>query len=221
MKHSEPKTKAPNDQTEVRNKPSPATPASKAPAGEPSKEEKLGVSQQKAVTGEKKTTSEVETPTKPKPVAAQSETATTPQSTAEKKTEATTPAQESAKPKPFTALVTDDNYFNRDIFRMALEDAGFVVDEAENGKGCQAALAQKNFDLLVLDLQMPDLSGLDILRDIDEKKSKGQMSILVVTANPHMVTEDVEDKADYTMQKPVDVAAFSTFVKRLIERKRR
>ena len=125
-----------------------------------------------------------------------------------------------AEPVKINALVTDDNYFNRDIFRVALEDAGFIVEEAPNGKTCLALLEKQQFDLLILDLQMPGMNGVEILREIDTKKSKGNMSILVITANPHMVTEEVEAKADFTMQKPVDVVAFSTFTKRLIDQRR-
>ncbi len=220
MKHSKPKSQDQNNQpvkAEVITKSVPSTTPTESspPAVETKKVEVTPVE----VSAPKKAKPSVDTVPKDAPAKTKPEVAAK-EDTTPKKAEVEEPAKE-VKQAPFTALVTDDNYFNRDIFRMALEDAGFVVDEAENGKSCQTALAEKTFDLLVLDLQMPDISGLDILRDIDTKQSKGTMSILVVTANPHMVTEDVEDKADYTMQKPVDVAAFSTFVKRLIERKRR
>lgn len=123
------------------------------------------------------------------------------------------------KPSPVVlkALVTDDNYFNRDIFKVALEDIGFFVEEAPNGRTCLNFLEKETFDLLVLDLQMPDLNGLEILRRLSQEKVD-KMSILVITANPHMITEEVEEKADFTMQKPVDVADFSNFAKRIMDR---
>lgn len=115
-----------------------------------------------------------------------------------------------------TALVTDDNFFNRDIFKVALEDAGFETAEAENGKSCLAVLDNQKFDLLILDLQMPDINGLDIMRQLKAKNGERTMRILVVTANPHMITPDVEDMADFVMQKPVNVTDFSNFAKRMV-----
>jgi DNA-binding response OmpR family regulator len=115
----------------------------------------------------------------------------------------------------YTALVIDDNFFNRDIFRESLEAAEYVVKEAETGKDGLALLAVETFTLLVLDLQLPDMTGIDILKKVRADGTHDKMRVLVVTANPHMVTEFVENDTDYVMQKPINVMEFMMFAKRL------
>lgn len=112
-----------------------------------------------------------------------------------------------------TALVVDDNFYNRDLSRLALEHVGYQVSEAENGAIAVEMLEKDTFDLMVLDLAMPELSGVDVLREI--KNRYAPMSIIVMTANPHMVIEDVESQVDLVMYKPIDITGFVKLVDRL------
>ncbi len=112
-----------------------------------------------------------------------------------------------------TALVVDDNYYNRDLSRLALEHVGYEVTEAENGALAVSMLEESTFDLLVLDLAMPELNGVEVLREIKNRYSP--MSIIVMTANPHMVIEEVEANVDLVMYKPIDITGFVKLVDRL------
>lgn len=112
-----------------------------------------------------------------------------------------------------TALVVDDNYYNRDLSRLALEHVGYEVTEAENGALAVSLLEKHSFDLMVLDLAMPELNGVEVLREI--KNRYAPMSIIVMTANPHMVIEDVEANVDLVMYKPIDITGFVRLVDRL------
>jgi CheY-like chemotaxis protein len=117
----------------------------------------------------------------------------------------------------YTALVVDDNFYNRDIFKIALINAGFQVTETASGTEGLTILQKEVFDLLVLDLQMPDMDGREVLRSINEgQPGRKRMRTIVVTANAHMATDEVEDAADYIMYKPIDVMEFTRFVKRLV-----
>ena len=111
-----------------------------------------------------------------------------------------------------SALVVDDNFHNRMIFKIALETAEYSVVEVESGADGLAQLNKTNFDLLVLDLQMPGMSGQEVLNAMPKNP---KLHILVVTANPHMTTGPIEEVADYIMYKPINVGEFSAFVKRL------
>lgn len=124
--------------------------------------------------------------------------------------------------RQYTAFVVDDNWFNRDIFRIALESAGYEVSEAENGKQCVSQLESHTYDLLVLDLQMPEMDGRSVLRRLRPMPQHKGMRVIVVTANAHLVPGEIEDVADYVMYKPLDVSEFTNFAKRitrLIDRK--
>jgi CheY-like chemotaxis protein len=116
-----------------------------------------------------------------------------------------------------SALVVDDNFFNRDIFRIALEHAGYEVACAENGMQGLELLTARTFNLLVLDLQMPQIDGRAVLKEIHAGNTSASkaMRVVVVTANAHMATEDINDWADYVMYKPINVPEFADFVKRL------
>jgi CheY-like chemotaxis protein len=114
-----------------------------------------------------------------------------------------------------TALIVDDNFFNRNIFHIALESVGYQVTESEDGLHGLEALAVKNFHLMILDLQMPHLDGRAVLRKVREQPQHAHMHIVVVTANAHMATDDIHLLADYVMYKPINVVEFSEFAQRL------
>lgn len=116
---------------------------------------------------------------------------------------------------PPTAHIIDDNFYNRQIFQMALESVGYKVSESEDGIQGTKVLKTETFDLLVLDLQMPEMDGRAVLKAVREMDMHRKMRILVITANAHMVMGDVDDLADYIMYKPINVMEFSEFARRL------
>lgn len=70
-----------------------------------------------------------------------------------------------------TVLIVDDDPHIRELLRYALEKEGIAVLEAENGqKGLEIALGQ-TVELIVLDVMMPELSGLDLCRELRKTKS--------------------------------------------------
>jgi CheY-like chemotaxis protein len=115
----------------------------------------------------------------------------------------------------YSALIVDDNWFNRDIFRIALETAGYDVEETESGTQGMALLENKTYNLLILDLQMPVVDGSVVLKAVRDKPLHQKMHIVVVTANAHMATSDIDQQADYIMYKPINIVEFSEFVRRL------
>jgi CheY-like chemotaxis protein len=112
------------------------------------------------------------------------------------------------------ALVVDDNFYNRDLARMALENAEYTVAEAENGMLALQMLQEETYDLLILDLAMPELDGIGVISEIRKRDIARKMKIVVVTAHSHM-TGPVEMDADFVMFKPIDIAIFVTFLNRL------
>ena len=115
----------------------------------------------------------------------------------------------------YTALIVDDNFYNRHIFHIALESVGYAVTEMENGLQGTVLLQDHTFHLLVLDLQMPMMDGRAVLKQVRGQPLHENMHIIVVTANAHMATDDIDLMADYVMFKPIDVVEFSEFARRL------
>jgi CheY-like chemotaxis protein len=114
-----------------------------------------------------------------------------------------------------SAFVVDDNFFNRDLCRMALEHVGYEVHEADDGRNALSVLAQRSFDLLVLDLAMPDVDGLSVIRGVIDQPQHKKMSILVITAHSHMTSNIIDIGADYVLYKPFDIEAFAQLAERL------
>jgi CheY-like chemotaxis protein len=118
-----------------------------------------------------------------------------------------------------TALIVDDNYFNRDLCALALEHVGYEVAHAENGLEAMHTLENRRFDLLILDLAMPELDGMGVMRQIRDRNMHGKMSIIVMTANPHMATDELDMNADFVVYKPIDVNEFSRLAERITKRR--
>lgn len=65
-----------------------------------------------------------------------------------------------------TLLVVDDEELNRDVLSRRLRKAGFAVATAADGQKALAAIEAGGIDLALLDIMMPGVSGLDVLRTI-------------------------------------------------------
>jgi CheY-like chemotaxis protein len=87
--------------------------------------------------------------------------------------------QENSKP---TILVVDDFDDTRLLLRTWLERKGFRVIEAENGNQAVAQAESKRPDLIIMDLEMPELDGLAATRKIRRMKELERVPVLAVSA---------------------------------------
>jgi two-component system sensor histidine kinase/response regulator len=118
---------------------------------------------------------------------------------------------------PRQALVVDDNYYNRDLATLALKHVGFEVTHAENGLVAVEKLAEQSYDLMVLDLAMDGMDGISVLRYVRNTLLDRKLPVIVMTANPHMATDEVNDNADLVMMKPIDINEFALFADRVVK----
>jgi DNA-binding response OmpR family regulator len=84
--------------------------------------------------------------------------------------------------KPASILVTDDESNIRMMVRMALESEGYDVREAANGRQALDALQQSPPDLMVLDLNMPELDGMAVLEQLKNLAMVHKPRVVVLTA---------------------------------------
>jgi two-component system chemotaxis response regulator CheY len=79
-------------------------------------------------------------------------------------------------------LVVDDSATMRRILRNQLKQAGFdAVDEAENGRQALALVARAAYDLIITDWNMPEMNGLDLVRELRRAEATRHLPILMVT----------------------------------------
>ena len=114
-----------------------------------------------------------------------------------------TPAEPQAKPR---VLVVDDVADNREILTRRLVRRGFEVVEAVGGLDALDKVAQAAFDLVLLDIMMPDLSGNEVLQRLRKDPACESLPVIMVTAKSQ--SEDVVTSlslgANDYITKPVD-----------------
>ncbi|MFW6188343.1 MAG: response regulator transcription factor [Actinomycetota bacterium] len=94
-------------------------------------------------------------------------------------------------PPPLSVLVADDDADIRDLVVFKLEQAGLEVTAVADGSAALDALARHRPDLVLLDVMMPGLSGLDVLRRIRADEQLRALKVLLLTARARDV--DVDD----------------------------
>lgn len=103
-------------------------------------------------------------------------------------------------------LLVEDNPFNRDLAIELLTDLGMVVDIAENGRIGVERIYAETFDLVLMDIQMPEMDGLTATRMIRTEERFDDLPILAMTA--HAMSGDREKSLDAGMNdhitKPID-----------------
>ncbi len=85
-------------------------------------------------------------------------------------------------PKRTTILVVDDSLTNRTLERNMLASLGYAVDVAVDGREAWAKLQQTPYDLLVTDVQMPEMDGLELTRRVRADPRLRQLPVLLVTS---------------------------------------
>jgi len=95
----------------------------------------------------------------------------------------------SARSQPATrVLVADDDSTNREVLRLVLENAGYAVETANDGEAALDALENRRFDLVLVDMHMPEYSGIEVIKTYQFMATDGPRTpFILLTAN---VTND-------------------------------
>ena len=105
-----------------------------------------------------------------------------------------------------TLLVVDDNEMNRDLLSRRLERKGFRVLTAADGMAALDAIAASPVDLVLLDVMMPGITGLDVLRAVRETRSPIELPVIMVTAKDESadIVQAFQLGANDYVTKPID-----------------
>jgi CheY-like chemotaxis protein len=119
--------------------------------------------------------------------------------------------------KPF-AIVVDDDPALAEMFALALQIVGFETEVVEDGRETVDRMTARLPVLVTLDVQMPFLSGVDILRQIRADSRFAGVKVMMVTANARAVNQpDIQQLADVVLLKPVTLTQIRHFALRLIQ----
>lgn len=121
--------------------------------------------------------------------------------------------------RPLTILLADDNRVNRTVINKVLEQAGHTTRLVENGQQALDALDKQHFDLVLMDVNMPVMSGLDAVKLYRfEHMEEPRLPIIALTADATEETRQrcVDAGMDAHVAKPVRAAALIDMVRAVV-----
>src|SRR5438552_7711031 len=107
-----------------------------------------------------------------------------------------------------TLLPVDDEPMNRDVLQRRLTRAGYRILTAENGAEALEMADANRVDLVLLDVMMPGMDGIETLRRLRRSRSVSELPVIMVTAKDSSedVVEALDAGANDYVTKPVDFA---------------
>ncbi len=101
------------------------------------------------------------------------------------------------------ALIIEDNADQADIIALALRSIGFDTEIISSGDQALQRLETVVPDLVMLDLNLPEVSGTGILCHIRSEPRLREVRVIIATVEPHLASM-LQEKADAVLAKPVD-----------------
>src|ERR1700722_7976247 len=108
--------------------------------------------------------------------------------------------------RPSRLLIVDDNEMNRDMLARRLARKGYVIGLADSARDLLPRVKEDGIDLVLLDIEMPEVSGLDALQSLRESYSPNDLPIIMVTAKNQSddIVKALELGANDYLTKPID-----------------
>jgi adenylate cyclase len=119
-------------------------------------------------------------------------------------------------------LVVDDNKVNRLLLGRGLEQQGHKVSFAENGRQALEMLRSTPFDLVLLDIQMPEMDGYQVLEQLTQDTKLREIPVIMTTAMEELdsVVKCIEMGAEDYLTKPVNPVLLRARINACLEKKR-
>jgi len=123
---------------------------------------------------------------------------------------------------PASVLVVDDNEMNRDMLSRRLTRDGYRIDVAENGRRALEKVAIEKYDLVLLDIMMPELDGYRVLELMKASPTLRHIPVIMITALEEMdsVVRCIELGAEDYVLKPFNPTLLKARVGACLEKKR-
>ncbi|MCA1969474.1 MAG: response regulator transcription factor [Rhizobium sp.] len=116
-------------------------------------------------------------------------------------------------------LLVEDNETLADGLSSILRSSGYAVDVVRDGASADAVTATETFDLVILDLNLPEMGGLEVLRSMRARQDKAAVLILTARGTTEERVKGLDLGADDYMTKPFDVSELEARVRVLLRRR--
>lgn len=119
-----------------------------------------------------------------------------------------------------SVLVVEDNLMNMELVAYLLKSNGMEVTQAFDGLEALEALNKSIFDLILLDIQLPGMDGMEILKRLKENPNLKHISVVALTAHAMQGDEDkfIDAGCIGYISKPIDVSSFIGTVRSFINK---
>ncbi|MBB3610414.1 response regulator transcription factor [Rhizobium sp. BK602] len=115
-------------------------------------------------------------------------------------------------------LLVEDNEALADGLLAILRGSGYAVDVVGDGISALAAVTAESFDLVILDLNLPEMDGLDVLKAIRGRQNRAAVLILTARGTPEERVRGLDLGADDYLTKPFDVSELEARIRVLLRR---
>ena len=124
---------------------------------------------------------------------------------------------------PASILIVDDYVDALEAWRLFLRAAGFEVHTAADGVTALAEAVQRHPDLIVMDLELPKMSGLDVAKALRQREDTRDIPLIVATGYSHAqaLAQSQDVRVDAVIVKPCDPDQLVSEIKRLLDKSRR
>lgn len=115
-------------------------------------------------------------------------------------------------------LITDDAALMRQMLGDILRREGYEVDEAESGRDCVDKVAKESYDLVTMDITMPEMDGLQTLKVIKDLKPEQRVIMVSAMGQTPMVVDAIRYGACDFVVKPFDAKAILKIIDNVLKR---
>jgi two-component system cell cycle response regulator DivK len=116
-------------------------------------------------------------------------------------------------------LIVEDNELNMKLFHDLLEAQGYETLQTREGLQALSIARENRPDLILMDIQLPEISGLEVTKWLKEDEDLAHIPVVAVTAFAMKGDEErIREGGEAYISKPISVAHFLDTIKRLLEK---
>ena len=117
-------------------------------------------------------------------------------------------------------MIIDDEKIVGDMAKLSLEQDGYEVETFLNGESALERLREKPFDVVVTDLKMKGIDGLEVLRTVKKLHPKTAVIMITAFANLDVAIEALRDDVQDFFPKPVKIKELKASIKKALEKRK-
>ncbi|MBR9675411.1 response regulator [Candidatus Woesearchaeota archaeon] len=114
-------------------------------------------------------------------------------------------------------LLVEDSFATASAVKILLESKDYYVEYAHNGQKALELIKVEDYNLILLDLMMPEVTGMDVLKVLKENEKTKNIPVIIITARMDLLKwEAITKQANEIIRKPFDNAALLASIEKYL-----